>query len=669
MVSQLLQAHLDQVTPVDSFCYDHNAIPDDFGQELELNQSINWAVEQDLDPDIGTVKNILSKKLAKGDLSPDAAKLLRERRSLVLIDNKLIRKRNCSGEIQYQLIVPNKYREVALKFVHDKMGHLGRYRTLELLRERYYWPGMQQAVVNYITKCGRCLRRKDLYPQRAMLVNTETSQPMELVCIDFLKLEKSKGGIENVLVVTDHFTKYAQAYPTTNQTARTSAKVLFERFFVHYGFPSRIHSDQGRNFESKLIEELCHLTGTQKSQTTPYHPMGNGLAERFNSTLINMLGTLEPHQKVDWKSHVGAMVHAYNCTKHDTTGYSPYFLMFGRHPRIAVDVVLGRHEPEFGSNYVKKLKEQLRKAYEMAEKNSRNSQGDQKKFYDRKVHGAVLAPGDRVLVRKVGLKGMQKLVDRWSEEVYVVIDQPNSDIPVYRVKLEVGRSAVKTLHRNLLLPLCALPVVNKPIPRARRSITPIKSITPDSSGSDGSDNEASSEDESILVVRRSQPRRSSAASVAADGQVDVLDSDSVLNETVSRSVIDEDVELQVPSVDTDETSLDINQNDSSHEMRVTSDSGDLNVPGISDLAGIECNSSNQSDTATANTEVSCVSDGSVEPNETISNTEISSVSDTVLVRTPPIPAPRKSGRVRNQGHLRSDFVYNFSQVPQEPEFS
>ena len=212
---------------------------------------------------------------------------------------------------------------------------------------------------------------------------------------------------------------------------------------------------------------------------------------------------------------------------------------------------------------------------------------------------------------------MQKLPDHWSEEVYVVIDQPNSDIPVYRVKLEVGCSAVKTLHRNLLLPLCAFSVVNKPIPIARRSITPIKSITPDSSGSDGSDNEASSEDESILVVRRSQPRRSSAASVAADGQVDVLDSESVLNETVSRSVIDEDVELQVPSVDTDETSLDINQNDSSHEVRVTSDSGDLNVPGRADLAGIECNSSNQLDTATANTEVSHVSDGSVEPNETI----------------------------------------------------
>ena len=303
----------------------------------------------------------------------------------------------------------------------------------------------------------------------------------------------------------------------------------------------------------------------------------------------------------------------------------------------------------------------------MAEKNSRNSEGDQKKFYDRKVRGAVLAPGDRVLVRKVGLKGMQKLADHWSEEVYTVIDQLNSDILVYRVKLEDGRSAVKTLHRNLLLLLCALPIVRKPVPRASRTITPVKPITPDSSVSDGSDdNEASSSDESILVMRRSQSRRFSAVTVSVDGQVDVLNSDSVLNETVSRSVTKEDVELQVPSVDTDEASLDITQNNSSHEMRVTSESGDLSVRGSSDLAGIACNSSNQSDTSAANTGISSVSNGSVEPNETISNTEISSVSDTVLVRTPPNPAPR-SGRGRNQGHLRSDFVYNFSQVPQEHE--
>ena len=88
--------------------------------------------------------------------------------------------------------------------------------------------------------------------------------------------------------------------------------------------------------------------------------MGNGIAERFNSTLINMLGTLESNQKVDWKSHIGSMVHAYNCTKHDTTGFLPYFLMFGRHPRITVDLALGRYEPKCAADYVSNLRDRLK---------------------------------------------------------------------------------------------------------------------------------------------------------------------------------------------------------------------------------------------------------------------------------------------------------------------
>ena len=125
--------------------------------------------------------------------------------------------------------------------------------------------------------------------------------------------------------------------------------------------------------------------------------MGNGIGERFNSTLIKMLGTLEPSQKVDWKSHMGAMLHAYKCTKHDTTGFSPYFLMFGRQTRIAVDLALGRCEMEREKGYGQELQERLKKVYELAEMNSRTSQKNPKKFYDRKVRSAVLAAGDRIL--------------------------------------------------------------------------------------------------------------------------------------------------------------------------------------------------------------------------------------------------------------------------------
>ena len=110
---------------------------------------------------------------------------------------------------------------------------------------------------------------------------------------------------------------------------KDDTRVLFDNFIVHYGFPARIHSDQRQNFESKLIKELCQIARVEKSRTTLYHPMGNGQVERFNQTLLQMLGTIEEYQKSDWKTHVLTLVHAYNTTFHDSTGFSPFFLMFG----------------------------------------------------------------------------------------------------------------------------------------------------------------------------------------------------------------------------------------------------------------------------------------------------------------------------------------------------
>ena len=151
-------------------------------------------------------------------------------------------------------------------------------------------------------------------------------------------LEPSNGNIENVLVITDHFTRYTLAYPSKTQTAQATAKILWDNFICHYGFPEKFISGQGRNFESDLIKELCKIAGVQKLHTTPYHPQGNGQCERFNSTLCNMLGILSEEEKSDWKSYLDCMTHAYNCTKHASTTYSPYFLMFGRHPRLPIDV-------------------------------------------------------------------------------------------------------------------------------------------------------------------------------------------------------------------------------------------------------------------------------------------------------------------------------------------
>ena len=104
----------------------------------------------------------------------------------------------------------------------------------------------------------------------------ELSPPVELLCVDVLKVEPSEGGFEYILVATHHFTKYSEAFPCRNQTANTTAKPLFDNFFIHYGFPLKLHSDQGHNFESATIKALCELAGIKKTQTTPYHAMCNG---------------------------------------------------------------------------------------------------------------------------------------------------------------------------------------------------------------------------------------------------------------------------------------------------------------------------------------------------------------------------------------------------------
>ncbi|MCG8048342.1 MAG: RNase H-like domain-containing protein, partial [Candidatus Thiodiazotropha endolucinida] len=377
-------------------------------------------------------------------------------------DGLLLREATQQGQKVKQLVVPEKLRIDMFKAYHNDLGHQGRDRTLSIMKRRVFWPGMDRFVSNSIEECGRCIRRKVLPRRAANMVSIVSTGPMEVVCIDYLALERSKGGFENILVITDHYTRYAQAIPTRNQTAPTTAKALFENFFLHYGFPARIHSDQGANFESRLIQSLCSLTGMKKTRTTPYHPMGNGMVERFNKTLLNMLGTLEDTQKADWKSHVSTMTHAYNAAVHDSTGFSPFYLMFGRHPRLAVDAFLGiPHATETTKShqdYAGRLNEKLTRAYATASEEAKKSASRQKGYYDENVRNSCLEVGDRVLVEKKGHRGKHKLADLWEHCPYVVISKPLPDVPVYEVIKENARnSKPRTLHRNMLLPFKGLP--------------------------------------------------------------------------------------------------------------------------------------------------------------------------------------------------------------------
>ena len=182
------------------------------------------------------------------DMPSDLKALIRIKKQLTLKQGVLYRRTTqVNRRTRLQLVLPPSFRTKAITGCQDQVGHLGQDRVLELLWDQFYWHGMHTDMASYINSCPRCLRRKS-QPDQAPLLNTEANQPLELIHLDYLKIEPSKGNIENVLVITDHFTRYSQAFPSKTQTALAAVKLLWNNFILHYGFPSKMITDHGRNF-------------------------------------------------------------------------------------------------------------------------------------------------------------------------------------------------------------------------------------------------------------------------------------------------------------------------------------------------------------------------------------------------------------------------------------
>ena len=255
------------------------------------------------------------------------------------------------------------------------------------------------------------------------------TQPMELVHVDYIGMEvtvdaKEKPVVKNVLVVVDHFTRFVQAYVTKNHTAYTTAWVLYNNYFSIFGFPQRLMSNQATEFTGDVIAALCKLLRIQKIRTTPYHPQSNGSAKRVHQTL-----------RRKWPLHIGSVLIAYSAARSQVTGYSPYFLMYRRQPRLLVDLLFPtRNTREWTrtiNEYVKTLYEWLRECLQLAQESASKEAQRQKRLNDRKVGAVELCLGDQVLVRLDAYRGQcRKLKNHWADDIHTVVTRKADGIPM-----------------------------------------------------------------------------------------------------------------------------------------------------------------------------------------------------------------------------------------------
>ena len=288
------------------------------------------------------------------------------------------------------VVIPVGQHCLVLNGVHHDAGHQGQQRTLALAQERFWWPMMAEDCHAIVRGCPHCQAFKGEVP-RAPLCLIWAYAPLELVHLDYTSIESmmelnKPPMVKNVLMMTDHFTRYALEVVTKDQMAKTVAKVFYEHFIAVFRVPAKLLSNRGANFTSTLVEELCSAFGIQKSRTTAYHAQCNGQVEHFHQMLFCMIGKLLCDKKAQWEQHLLELLQAYNSTWSAVTGYSPHQLMFGRHPRLPVDYYFlmvivyecSRRVPA----YVTEVRRCFKEAYTEAHLQTNCKAKRQKHYYD-----------------------------------------------------------------------------------------------------------------------------------------------------------------------------------------------------------------------------------------------------------------------------------------------
>ena len=319
------------------------------------------------------------------------------------------------------IVMPQLYQHEILYRAHDESGHQGVGKVLARIQERHTWPGIKRDVVNHIKHCLTCQQTKHpagnpCYP----LQSINSSNFNDLVQFDHLKLCKTTSGNNGLLVIIDHFTKFAEAIPCAHDEydAQTTAKIILNKWFARHGTPARMQSDNATNFTAEIAQELMEASQVTNVTSTPAHPRGNGLVERQNRTLLTLLRVYTSRRMLDWDEHIDGVLGAYNSTRHATTGFSPYMLQHGAEKSIPLSFIypeFAAREFESKEEFVEHLLARQQEIHELVRRNTHQAQVRQKQKFDRHLKAKAHAVGDAVWVfcHIIPKGGTRKLLRAW----------------------------------------------------------------------------------------------------------------------------------------------------------------------------------------------------------------------------------------------------------------
>ena len=310
----------------------------------------------------------------------------------------------CVPVVIHQLIAPPSIRQEIFRQLHciRSGGHFGVKRTAAKVRQRYFWPRSKDDIERWCAQCEVCQKVKCGPKYRAKLGQMPARSKLQRVALDIMgELPETSNGNKYILVATDYYTKWTHAMAMPDMYAQTVADKLATEFIAVLGVPVCIHSDQGRQFESRLFQEVCELLGIEKTRSSPYHPAGDGMVERCMRTYQQMLKSYVNSNRDNWDDHLPYLNMAYRATPHESTGCSPNLMMFGMENNMPIDVIAGQppsltHEDICPNEYVEWLRDTLSDVYQYADEQLNKNAERQKTYYDRKAKPTRYEPGQYV---------------------------------------------------------------------------------------------------------------------------------------------------------------------------------------------------------------------------------------------------------------------------------